>query len=409
MNRLPLAVVGLSVLLLLAGCSTVLDSSPAFETTVESAPDEVAIGEQYNITLAIANTGGEKGVHTATATIAGETRTQPVTVSPGETATVTFSHTFNDTGEYTLSIADNKTTSVTVIDPIARALESEPVSYTTSGELRIDRETTDSAGLTTWEARYNPDSKRMNATIYTFVSGQQTTPDTERVWFINGTTITKTHDSAFDQTEYSASDYDDWEDMKYVSAQSVLEQFGGAPDTVTDTTYTYTASPNTTEARERIVDSLGSRFKYYITTDYLDDLSVEVQIDRETHRVSNITIGAYSNTEWTARQTNISVNYSNYGESNAEPVPDSAMENIEPAEISIYEGDSSVSVTLYSSRFAEEIVVTVNGEERGRLQSEYDSREFTDLNDGDTITAYAIVDGERERLETHTVGEGPSW
>lgn len=409
MTRLSLAVIGLSVLILLAGCSTVLDSSPAFETTVESAPDEVAIGEQYNLTLAIENTGGEEGVHTATATIAGETRTRPVTVSPGETTTVTFSHTFTEPGEHNISLVENKTTSVTVVDPIAQALEHEPTAYATSGELRSQLGTMDSEDITTWEARYNPGSKTMNATVYNFGADKNAAPSTERIWFINGTKITKIHDTDFDQTDYSASDYDEWKDARFVSPRSVVEQFEGKPDNVTDTTYAYTATINETDSQKQIMESLGSRFRYHITTDYLETLSVTVQIDKDTHRVSNITVEAYSESSWHSKQTYLSVDYYNYSDSEDITVPDDVMENIDPAEVAIYGDNTSASVIAYSLRFAEEIVVTMNGEERARLQSEYDSTEFTDVSDGDTIVAYAIVNGERERLETHTIGEDSDW
>lgn len=408
MNRPLVAVIGVTALLLLSGCSAVLNPSPEFETTVEPTTDQVAIGESYNVTLAVENTGGSDGAHTVTATIAGNTQTEPITLKPGETGTVTFSHTFTEPGTYSVSTGDNQTTTVTVIDPLRQALENE-TSYATSGELSVTDETMADEERTTWEARYTAGGDAMNATIIHAGDGVGNSAYTTRVWTKDGTKFIETQDPTFNRTEYSAYDHLYDENARFVSPRPILEQFGGEPDAVTDTDYVYTATPNTTDEREAVMSAVGGEFAYqFPTATNLENLSVEVRIDKDTTNLSTITLDTYSTTSWQSQRMHLSVDYHSYGEPVTVTVPDAVRENIAPAEVSIYETDSSVSVTAYSLRFADEVVVTVNGAEQARLQSEYDSTELITLEEGDTITTYAIVDGERRELETHTVGESDS-
>ncbi|WP_247730588.1 CARDB domain-containing protein [Halovivax limisalsi] len=75
----------------------------------------VAPGDSVGISATIVNEGGQAGTHTAELLIDGEVvDTRSITLDAGEQGDVTFTHTFEETGEYEVAIDDDVIGTVTV-------------------------------------------------------------------------------------------------------------------------------------------------------------------------------------------------------------------------------------------------------------------------------------------------------
>ncbi|WP_254864727.1 CARDB domain-containing protein [Halovivax gelatinilyticus] len=78
---------------------------------------EVETGESIDVTATIVNEGGEAGTHTAELFVDGEAvDSTTISLGPGEEETVSFTHTFDDEGEYEIAINDATIGTVTVED-----------------------------------------------------------------------------------------------------------------------------------------------------------------------------------------------------------------------------------------------------------------------------------------------------
>ena len=86
------------------------------EATVEEST--ITVGESVEVTATVENAGDEEGTFHAELRVDGTiVDTRDVTVAAGETETVTFEPTFEEPGEYELSVSDTRAGTVTVESP----------------------------------------------------------------------------------------------------------------------------------------------------------------------------------------------------------------------------------------------------------------------------------------------------
>ncbi|AUX10378.1 cell surface glycoprotein [Halalkaliarchaeum desulfuricum] len=109
-----------------AGPITLAVEEPAaFETTDASLSEsEIEAGDSVQITGTVENVGDREGTHEATLFRDGDAvETTAVTVAGGETETVTFDRTYENTGTYELKIDDAHAGDLTVTEPGSPAFE----------------------------------------------------------------------------------------------------------------------------------------------------------------------------------------------------------------------------------------------------------------------------------------------
>ncbi|MFA9427850.1 CARDB domain-containing protein [Natronorubrum sp. A-ect3] len=103
-----------------AGTVSVHDSLEAqFDVTDASlSEDEIDVGDSVDVTGTIENTGEKAGTVTAQLTVDGSVvAEQDVTVAPGESETVTFTETFDESGEFEIAVSGTSAGTLTVTDP----------------------------------------------------------------------------------------------------------------------------------------------------------------------------------------------------------------------------------------------------------------------------------------------------
>ncbi|EMA38080.1 CARDB domain-containing protein [Halobiforma nitratireducens] len=100
-------------------------------TDVDLDATQLLVGESVTVTATIENVGEESGETTAALVINGETvDEQDVTVDAGATATVTFTETFDEAGEYDVAVGEFDADTITVSEPEPAAFDVDDVQVT---------------------------------------------------------------------------------------------------------------------------------------------------------------------------------------------------------------------------------------------------------------------------------------
>jgi len=90
------------------------------------SPDEVIVGDSFQITVRIANTGGSQGTLSLKVLVnAVSISSQSITLSPNKAETLTFQHKTSEYGEYEVEVGDNTETVIAVLKLNAYELRAE--------------------------------------------------------------------------------------------------------------------------------------------------------------------------------------------------------------------------------------------------------------------------------------------
>ena len=98
---------------------------PFFEIIAYNIPSTAKVGEEVTITATIKNTGDEQGRQTVRLAIDGRTAAQePLALSPGESEDLSFRHTFDEPGDFTVTISteDDSVSALVIITAKARSI-----------------------------------------------------------------------------------------------------------------------------------------------------------------------------------------------------------------------------------------------------------------------------------------------
>ncbi len=118
-----------------AGTVVVELPPPEFEI-VDATVDETTVepGESVEVTATVTNVGGREGEFTAELRVDGTVvESRQTTIGADEEDDVTFTHTFDDPGEYDVDVNDTDVETVTVAPPAEFEIESTEI-----GETRIE-------------------------------------------------------------------------------------------------------------------------------------------------------------------------------------------------------------------------------------------------------------------------------
>jgi len=102
---------------------------------VTLASESIAVGGSTTVTASVENVGDREGTHTAGLVLDGETvDSSDVTLSAGETGTVTFERTFEQRGEYAIAVDGTAAGTLTVAEPASFEVADASIERTPIGE-----------------------------------------------------------------------------------------------------------------------------------------------------------------------------------------------------------------------------------------------------------------------------------
>ncbi len=346
MNKLPvLAVIALT---LLAGCSALSPGEATFHTEAK-APHTSMVNTTHTADLVVENVGSKSDTFTATLAVNGtEVDMAEATIDAGGTKTLTFTHTFEETGEYTITIADEEY-SVVVVDP-QKALDAHDSvsSYTMSESLHIETNSSSEMGETysmNTQYRYNLTEKALSLILnYESADAQRTIEG----WYVDGIGYQK---DGTTNPEYSTFE-SDWNDLSRppgpadylhaISANASVTYGGGA------TTYLATLDNETTVSNIRtLLADEHTAIPSSIANDprNVTDFRAEVIVDG-TH-VSSVDISfTIASSESNTAQTqhfDLTITYDNYNDNISTTVPADVRENTKTGESSSTNTDDSAT------------------------------------------------------------------
>jgi PGF-pre-PGF domain-containing protein len=118
-------------------------------TNAELGQSSVTVGETVTVTAEVSNDGSGEGTYTTEFVVDGEVvKRQDVTVSAGETETVTFEYTPSETGEYSVAISDESAGILTVTDDGSSGGDGTTETTSEPGESGEDDDDVSLIGIT---------------------------------------------------------------------------------------------------------------------------------------------------------------------------------------------------------------------------------------------------------------------
>ena len=303
--RTKLVSILLVTLVVLSGCSALTDATESAEetptatsgdsaaplSTTVTFPNGGVTGEVAVVTVAVRNGDDGGADYDATLTADGETvASRSVTLAGGDSATLSLSHTFEEPGEYELSVA-NETTTITVYETFTEftdasmaAVDTVRINETTrfdatltAGGRTVDATSTDEATI---RKNFDAETLYRNGTSTYSAAG---TTETERVreWVVNGTRYSETV-AEDGSTTYSREPADEFEDDDEDGAIGLLPYLRFEH---TDEEYVIVIeADNDTDATE-LWTSLGDGDES-LPASSVTRLYTEIRYDRQTGRIT---------------------------------------------------------------------------------------------------------------------------
>jgi len=284
-------------MLVLSGCSGLLEeqSTPTeasgFSETIQ-LPDGGVVGEESVVEIELNNSGTEERQYDATLTADGESVDEAsVTVAGGESRTLSLTHTFEETGEHTLSVADRNTTIPVYKTPRAfiNAQEAtvETVTYqedtSFDGTVQYDGRTveTETESAVTVSKNLTAETMYETGTEETTTRGETST-ESVQTWVVDGVEYSKSVDEE-GETTYDRELSDEFDDDNAEFGNASLQPYLRTAHT--DEEYVFVIEANTSaEATElwRTLTSLTDENIDVVTASEMDDLRFEFRYDRQT-------------------------------------------------------------------------------------------------------------------------------
>jgi len=329
----------LVALVVLSGCSALTgQGTPTSGSLSESVvlPEGGVAGEQSVVRIQLNNTASSEKQYGATLTADGtEVASDSVTVAAGETTTLSLTHTFEETGEHTISVA-NKTRTIQVYEDPRSFVEAQTDAV---GTARIEETTrfdgvvnrfgeqvdVTATGSATIVKNYTAERLYEEGELETRTNGDSTT-ETSEEWVVDGMQYTKTVEddgtTEYEQElsdEFDDTDIDDEEFQPYLRTEH------------TDTEYVYVLEANSSTDATRLWESIGDGGDG-ISEESLTYIYFELRYDRQTGRL-NTTVGRVrgeGGTTFAELDMTVTQEYTEYGVDTDISVPSDVRDETEP-------------------------------------------------------------------------------
>jgi len=259
-------------------------------------PNGGVAGEESVVEVAVTNEGDAETAYNATLTVDGETvASESVTVGAGEATTVTLTHTFEETGEYDLSVA-NESTAITVYEtPVefASATQDQVDTVRLEQTATIDgtvvsngaRQSYREDSTATIQRNYTAETEYTDEVRNISLAGRTTQLDSEE-WVVDGTSYTREVDNADGETTYEREPSEAFTDDETELDDEELEPYRRTDHT--DEEYVFIVEAESTTDASRLADVLNQDGESFPLGD-LTSIYVEYRIDRQTGRQTSNT------------------------------------------------------------------------------------------------------------------------
>lgn len=319
----------------LAGCATNGGSMAEFNSTIESFSTTVPVYAEYVVEVRVENVGDERGSYPVKFAIDNAARSRSVTLDPGESNVVTFTHTFEEPGVRTVAVDDEKK-EVAVIkytevfdDPILESAHTAMRDLSTLTETQTreflvypdviaprDEEATDSRSqLTLTETSttdYDFETDRFHASMKRTLTGSTRRLDK---WFAEGRVYTREQPAEGGPVETSVEE-STFSEARRTNPPRIL--VGANPDSrrETETEYIYTVDHTDYVALRNFIDATVPESD--LIAEYIDSLETfeaEIHIEKDTQYLTAVTVTAELIDEDTDKMMgtiDLSLEYSSY-------------------------------------------------------------------------------------------------
>ena len=329
----------------LSGCAALDDGGSGDDTGETDAADaefsqEVQFswagitGEEVTVEVTVENTGSEEGTHEATLQADGETVTsESVTVAEGGRETVTLTHTFDEAGEYDLSVGADERKLTVYESPIELFLEADFDQGT-----RVSEELTNGSGIFVQDGSEYQVTIEESATIrtnydeetqYTVTEGTtevlgQTNEETTEEWIVDGTRYAKIEDQDDGTVEYEREPSDEFENDSEFSDE-VARQYLTVDQR--DGEYVFTVDPQASGDATEFWAALSDEEE--ISAESLTGLTMEFRLDTEFYRPTSTTLDLQLENfeQFSTFDMTITEEVVSYGEPVEVVVPEEVREN----------------------------------------------------------------------------------
>jgi|GEM_PF-2473960 hypothetical protein len=331
------------VLLVVSGCSALDGSSEAASgTTVSESvvfPAGGVVGEPAVVQVPLTNTGDAAGTYNATLTADGETvATESVTLEAGESTTVSLAHTFEETGEHTLSVGD-QSQSVSVYETPLAFIGNTTDAGSRHSEMTIRVDMTVESENSTVDSRVrlteSTDENLTAGTSYTestqtlVIDGATYSNQTSQEWTVGGTTYSKTVTAGGEPTYSRRPVRNDTDDEMTPDTANISQYFGTAH---TEDAYVYqieaeNASQTTALWTMFGADDAGGT----LSPESITDITMDVRFDRQTGRAlsASVRVSGENGDEVSAFDAEFELRFSDYGEPVSVEVPEDVRDQAE--------------------------------------------------------------------------------
>jgi hypothetical protein len=247
--------------------------------------------------VTVENTGSEEGTEELALKADGESVTsESVTVAAGETETVMLTQTFEETGDYTLSVGGSEQTVQVYSSPIAAMSGTELERGTRISEERLTADGVMVRNGTEFDIQLNETATiRTNYDEQTQYTETETTTnfaglrfnETSEEWIVNGTAYTRTK-SEGERSEFGKMRSDEFsDDNQSLSDPAVIEylsveQRGGE--------YVISFDPETTEESSEVWAAFGDSGE--IPAGSITALTMEYRLDAKLFRPTRLVFDA---------------------------------------------------------------------------------------------------------------------
>lgn len=303
--RLKFALIGVVLLITLAGCSQVMQPQQEEQMNVENlSTDEIGfVDVEYTFNATLSSDSEINSQEVALYVDGEEVQTKEVSVESGETTTVTFSHTFEETGEYDVSVLDeSKTvTVVTIEDGIRRSTGGDVQNYKTlfTSELFLvtEDETTNRmklAGRGTYDLEQN--EMQSGRTLDITNDGELFTNVTLNEWYSDGTTYQlKTNDSTGETETFTR--VQEFSERQPVDRKHLSTLLRGQEYEREGETFVYTLEAENEEEKKELFQAVRVTNLYYESlgeySEYeesAENTTLTVRVNAETGRLVDVTL-----------------------------------------------------------------------------------------------------------------------
>lgn len=267
------------------------ETQAQFDASVRYPTGGVA-GNESVVEIDVENTGEARGQYNATLTADGEqVATESVTLDSGVSTTVSLTHTFEEPGEHTLSVADRNAT-ITVYETPRAFIDAqedtvETVSYqedtSFDGTVQSSGRTveTETESAVTVSKNLTAETMYETGTATTTARGETST-DSVQTWIVDGVEYSKSvGDNG--ETTYDRELSDEFDEGDAEMGNASLQPYLRTAHT--DDEYVFIIEANTSaEATElwRTLTSLQDENIEIVTSSEMDALRFEYRYDRQT-------------------------------------------------------------------------------------------------------------------------------